>query len=190
MLRNLQEFNLPAIEEKVLENWKGTQVFKKLQARKAGKGKTFRFYEGPPYANGHPGIHHIISRVFKDIILRYKSMTGFSVPRRAGWDTHGLPIELAVEKELGIKNKNEIDKLGVAVFNKKAREIIWRYLDEWEKFTERIGYWLDLKDPYITCENDYIESLWWIFKEVEKRGYLKESRKVVPYCPRCETPLS
>ncbi len=189
MFKNLKEFNLPRIEEKVLTNWKETQVFQKLQKRKGDKG-AFRFYEGPPYANGRPGIHHILSRVFKDIILRYKAMSGYSAPRRAGWDTHGLPIEIQVEKELGIKNKREIDKLGIGPFNKKAREMIWRYLDEWERFTERIGYWIDLKSPYITCDNDYIESLWWIFKRVNERGYLKEARKIVPYCPRCETPLS
>lgn len=189
MLKSFKEFKLPQIEEKILENWKENQVFQRLQARKGNKG-TFHFYEGPPYANGRPGIHHVLSRVFKDIILRYKSMAGYSVPRRAGWDTHGLPIEIQVEKELGIKNKKEIDKLGVELFNKKAREMIWRYLDEWERFTERIGYWLDLKNPYITCANPYIESLWWIFKRIYGKGYLKESRKVVPYCPRCETPLS
>jgi len=189
MLKNFKEFKLPQIEEKVLANWKGNQVFKKLQERKSKKGY-FRFYEGPPYANGHPGIHHILSRVFKDIILRYKSMAGYSVPRRAGWDTHGLPIEIQVEKELGIKSKREIDNLGIEFFNKKAREIIWRYLDEWERFTLRIGYWLDFKSAYITCDNSYVESLWWIFKRIHERGYLKESRKVVPYCPRCETPLS
>ena len=189
MLRNFKEFNLPQVEEKVLANWKENQVFQKLQGRKGSKG-TFRFYEGPPYANGRPGIHHILSRVFKDIMLRYKAMSGYSVPRRAGWDTHGLPIEIQVEKELGIKNKREIDKLGISLFNKKAREMIWRYLDEWEKFTERIGYWLDLKNPYITCDNSYVESLWWVFKRAHERGYLKEARKIVPYCPRCETPLS
>ena len=188
MLKTSEEFNLAKVEEKVLQNWTKNQVFNKLQARKAKK--IFKFYEGPPYANGHPGIHHILSRVFKDIILRYKSMSGYSVPRRAGWDTHGLPIEIQVEKELGIKSKKEIEKLGVSLFNKKAREIIWKYLDEWERFTDRIGYWLDLKNAYVTYTNDYIESLWWIFKEIHKRGYLKESRKIVPYCPRCETPLS
>ncbi len=189
MLKNFKEFKLSQIEEKVLENWKENQVFKKLQERKSKIGP-FRFYEGPPYANGHPGIHHVLSRVFKDIILRYKSMAGYSVPRKAGWDTHGLPIEIQVEKELGIKSKKEINKLGIEFFNKKARETIWRYLDEWERFTERIGYWLDLKNPYITCDNSYIESLWWVFKRVHHRGFLKESRKIVPYCPRCETPLS
>jgi len=168
MLKTSEEFNLAKVEEKVLQNWTKNQVFNKLQARKAKK--IFKFYEGPPYANGHPGIHHILSRVFKDIILRYKSMSGYSVPRRAGWDTHGLPIEIQVEKELGIKSKKEIEKLGVSLFNKKAREIIWKYLDEWERFTDRIGYWLDLKNAYVTYTNDYIESLWWIFKEIHKRG--------------------
>lgn len=142
MFKDFKEFNLPQVEEKVLADWKETLVFQRLQERKGDKG-TFSFYEGPPYANGRPGIHHVLSRIFKDIVLRYKAMSGYSVPRRAGWDTHGLPIEIQVEKELGIKNKKEIEKLGISLFNKKAREMIWRYLDEWERFTERIGYWLD-----------------------------------------------
>lgn len=189
MLKNLKEFKLPEIEEKVLELWRQNHIFERLLSNNK-KNKTFRFYEGPPYANGRPAIHHVLSRVFKDIILRYKSMSGYYVPRRAGWDTHGLPIELAVEKALGIKNKSEIDKFGIALFNGKAREMIWQYLDLWEKFTERIGVWYDLKNAYVTCTNDYIESLWWIFNKIHKRGYLNESRKIVPYCPRCQTPLS
>ncbi len=188
MLKDRESLNLAELEEKVLRVWQENHIFEKSFDRP--KKKTFHFYEGPPYANGLPGIHHVLSRVFKDIILRYKVMQGYFVPRRAGWDTHGLPIELAAEKELGIKNKNEIEKIGIDKFNKKAREIIFRYKDEWEKFTRRIGYWLDLENAYVTYENSYIETLWWIFKTIEERGYLKQSRKVVPYCPRCETPLS
>lgn len=189
MLRNLKNFNLPEIEEKVLNFWKTNNIFdKSLKARKGRK--RFIFYEGPPYANGRPGIHHVLARVFKDIITRYKSMAGFYVPRRAGWDTHGLPIELEAEKQLGIKSKKEIEKFGIALFNQKAKESVWQYKDEWEKMTERIGYWLDLKNAYITYENNYIESLWWIFSEISRRGFLKKSFKVVPYCSRCQTPLA
>ncbi len=154
------------------------------------KPNIFRFFEGPPYANGKPGIHHVLARVFKDVMLRYKSMRGYYVPRRAGWDTHGLPVEIEVEKQLGIKSKKEIEKLGIALFNQKAKEAVWKYKDEWEKMTERIGYWLDLKDAYVTYSNDYIESLWWILKEIWKRGYLKKLYKVAPWCTRCETALS
>lgn len=188
-LRNLEVFKLPELEEKVLKLWGEKSIFEE-SLKKREKGEQFRFYEGPPYANGLPAIHHVLARIFKDIMLRYKSMQGYSVPRRAGWDTHGLPIELAAEKELGIKAKSEIEIVGVAKFNQKAKEIVTRYKGAWEKFTERIGYWLDLKNAYLTYENSYVESLWWIFKRINDRGYLKESRKVVPYCPRCETPLS
>ncbi|MBI2010899.1 MAG: class I tRNA ligase family protein [Candidatus Colwellbacteria bacterium] len=188
MLKDKETLNLALLEEKVLRVWQENHIFEKSLDRP--KRKAFHFYEGPPYANGLPGIHHVLSRVFKDIILRYKTMQGYFVPRKAGWDTHGLPIELAVEKELAIKNKDEIEKIGIDKFNQKAREIIFTYKDEWEKFTRRIGYWLDLDNAYVTYENSYIESLWWIFKTVEDQGYLKQSRKVVPYCPRCETPLS
>src|SRR3989344_4024176 len=189
MLKNIEKFSLPTLEKKVLEYWRTNHIFEASLKKRAGKRK-FIFYEGPPYANGKPGIHHVLARVFKDIILRYKSMRGYSVPRRAGWDTHGLPIEIATEKELGIKSKKDIEKIGVEAYNKKAREIVWRCKDEWEKMTERIGYWLDLKNAYITCTTPYIEGLWWVVKEASERGFLKKSYKVVPYCPRCETVLS
>ena len=189
MLQKIKEFKLPELEEKVLKLWEEKNIFEE-SLKKRQKGKVFRFYEGPPYANGLPAIHHVLARIFKDIMLRYKSMQGYSVPRRAGWDTHGLPIELAAEKELGIKAKSEIETVGVAKFNQKAKEVVTRYKSAWEKFTQRIGYWLDFKNGYLTYENSYIESLWWIFKRISDRGYLKEFRKVVPYCPRCETPLS
>jgi len=199
MLQRIKEFKLPELEEKVLKLWEEKNIFEESLKKRGGdptlprlRGarKAFRFYEGPPYANGLPAIHHVLARIFKDIMLRYKSMQGYSVPRRAGWDTHGLPIELATERELGIKAKSEIEIVGVAKFNQKAKEIVTRYKSAWEKFTERIGYWLDFKNAYLTYENSYIESLWWIFKRISDRGYLKEFRKVVPYCPRCETPLS
>jgi isoleucyl-tRNA synthetase len=191
MLKNLKSFNAPEIEEKVLQLWQEKHVFEKtLQPKKGKKPKTFHFWEGPPYANGRPGIHHVLARVFKDVFLRYKTMRGFVVPRKAGWDTHGLPIEIAAEKELGVSTKREIEKLGIEAFNKAAKKSIFKYQDEWEKLTERIGYWLDLDNAYRTYTPDFVESLWWVFAEINKRGYLKESYKVMPYCPRCQTVLS
>lgn len=177
-------------EEKILEFWKREQVFEKSLTLRQAQGKKFVFYEGPPSANGRPGIHHILSRVYKDIICRYKTMAGFYVPRKAGWDTHGLPIELQVEKELGLKNKKDIEKYGVGKFNKKAESTVWEYKEEWDKLTERIGFWLDLKDPYITYEPHYIESLWYLIAQIAKKKLLYQDFKVVPYCPRCGTALS
>src|SRR3989344_1040175 len=202
MLGNLKNFNLPEIEEKVLSFWKKNRIFEKSvaasasakvearQGRRDGKTKFFRFFEGPPTANGRPGTHHILSRAFKDIILRYQTMRGYYVSRRAGWDTHGLPVEIEVEKELGIKQKSEIEKFGIAEFNSRARFSTWKYKSEWEKLTERIGFWLDFKNPYITYHNSYIETLWWILKKVSERHLLKKLYKVVAWCPRCQTPLS
>ncbi|MBI4193349.1 MAG: class I tRNA ligase family protein, partial [Candidatus Colwellbacteria bacterium] len=189
MLRNLKTLDLAAVEEKVLAFWKTNHIFERL-LRARRRGRRFNFYEGPPYANGKPGIHHILARVFKDIILRYKSMQGYYVPRRAGWDTHGLPVELEAEKRLGIKNKREIEALGIDVFNKRARDSVFEYKGEWERMTERIGYWLDLKNAYITCEPEYIEGLWRVFKEFDRRGRVKKDTKTIPWCPRCQTPLA
>src|SRR3989338_2938241 len=189
MLGGLKEFKLPEIEEKVLKFWKENQIFEKAQKLRQGV-KKFRFFEGPPTANGRPGIHHVLSRAFKDVIPRYKTMRGFFVRRKAGWDTHGLPVEIEVEKELGLKNKQDIEKFGIAEFNEKAKASVWKYQDEWEKLTDRIGFWLDLKNPYITYKPEYIESLWWIFKQFANKDLLKKSFKIVPYCPRCQTPLS
>lgn len=189
MLRNLKQFNLPEIEEKILKFWKENDIFKKSLQQREGK-KPFRFFEGPPTANGRPGLHHVLARAFKDIICRYKTMKGYFVLRRAGWDTHGLPVELEIEKKLGIKNKQEIEKFGIAEFNAQAKMSVWTYKSEWEKLTERIGFWLDFDHPYVTYDNPYIESLWWVFGEVAKRGLLKKLYKIVPWCPRCQTPLS
>ncbi len=184
-----QKLNFPEIEEKILEFWKKNRIFEKSLAAKK-KAKRFRFYEGPPTANGRPGIHHVLARVFKDIICRYKTMRGFLVERKAGWDTHGLPVELEVEKELGIRQKADIEKFGIAAFNKKCRHSVWRYKDEWERLTERIGFWLDMERPYVTLDNNYIESLWWIIGRIWKKKLLFQDYKVVPYCPRCGTALS
>ncbi|MCX6813444.1 MAG: class I tRNA ligase family protein [Candidatus Azambacteria bacterium] len=180
----------PKTEEKILEFWKREQIFEKSLTLRRAQGKKFVFYEGPPSSNFSPGLHHVLSRVYKDIICRYKAMAGFYAPRKAGWDTHGLPIELQVEKELGLKNKKDIEKYGVAKFNEKAREIVWKYKEEWDRLTERIGFWLDLKNPYVTYEPHYIESLWYLIAQIARKGLLYQDFKVVPYCPRCGTALS
>ncbi len=189
MLDDLDKFSLPETEEKVLKFWKENGIFEKSLKKNKSK-KKFIFYEGPPTANGRPGIHHVLSRSFKDVILRYKTMAGFFIPRRAGWDTHGLPVEIEVEKKLGLRSKKEIEEYGIAAFNKKCRESVWEYKDEWEKITERIGFWLDMDHPYITYEKNYMESLWWIFSQVHKEKLLYQGHKVVPWCTRCGTALS
>jgi isoleucyl-tRNA synthetase len=176
-------------EEKILEFWNANSIFDKSLTKNSPKGE-FIFYEGPPTANGKPGIHHLEARAFKDIIPRYKTMQGFHVRRKGGWDTHGLPVELQVEKELGLKSKKEIETYGVAAFNKKCKESVWQYLDIWNKFTNRIGYWIDQENPYITYENTYIESLWSVVGEIYKKNLLYKDYKVVPWCPRCGTALS
>ena len=182
------EFNLPQLEEKVLAFWDEQHIFEKSLVKKSNK--TFVFYEGPPYANGKPAIHHVISRIVKDVVLRYKTMQGYNVPRRAGWDTHGLPVEIATEKVLGLKSKKEIEQYGVKLFNEKAKEQVWIYKDEWEKMTRRIGYWLDLDHAYVTYEPEYIESLWWVLSQIAKRKLLFKGYKVIPWCTRDGTSLS
>ncbi|MFH1820809.1 MAG: class I tRNA ligase family protein [Candidatus Nealsonbacteria bacterium] len=183
------ENSFPELEKKILLFWQKAGIFEKSVKQRAN-ARDFVFFEGPPTANGKPGIHHVLARTFKDVICRYKAMQGFHVVRKAGWDTHGLPVELEVEKKLGLKNKKDIEKYGIAKFNQQCRESVWQYKDEWEKLTERIGFWVDMKDPYITYENDYIESLWWIIKEIHKKKLLYKGYKVVPYCARCGTSLS
>ncbi|HJL55672.1 MAG TPA: class I tRNA ligase family protein, partial [Candidatus Paceibacterota bacterium] len=148
---NNQKNDIAKNEEEILKFWDDNKIFEKSQEKKAPEGK-FVFYEGPPTANGKPGIHHMESRAFKDAIPRYKTMRGFHVRRKAGWDTHGLPIELEIEKELGFKSKKQIEEYGIAEFNKKCKESIWKHIDEWEKFTQRIAFWLEKEDPYITYE--------------------------------------
>lgn len=175
-------------ELEILEFWKKNKVFEKSVSQRV-RGRRFVFYEGPPTANGAPGIHHIEARAFKDLIPRYKTMRGYFVPRKAGWDTHGLPVEIQVEKELMIKTKQEIEA-DIAGFNAKAKESVWRYKEEWERLTKRMGFWIDLEHPYITYETSYIETLWWIIKEFWKKKLLYEDFKVIPWCPRCQTGLS
>ena len=181
--------NLALEEEKILAHWREKKIFSKTLAKKSPKGN-FVFYEGPPTANAAPGVHHVLARVFKDIIIRFRTMQGYHIVRKAGWDTHGLPVELQVEKKLGIKSKPEIEKYGIAKFNAECKELVWKFKDDWEKLTERIGFWVDLEHPYITYENNYIESVWAVIANAHQRKLLYQGHKVVPYCPRCGTALS
>jgi isoleucyl-tRNA synthetase len=181
-------FNTDEQEKKVLKFWQEQDIFKK--SIHDSSAPNFVFYEGPPTANAAPGIHHIEARAFKDIICRYKNMKGFYVWRKAGWDTHGLPVEIQIEKELGLNDKKGIEEYGVAEFNKKCQDSVWRYKKDWEQMTERIGFWLDLDHPYITYENEYIESVWWILKQIWSKGLLFQDYKIAPFCPRCGTTLS
>ena len=183
------KFNVTVVEEAALRFWKSHDIFHKSMEERAG-GPEYVFFEGPPTANGKPGIHHVLARAFKDIFPRYKTMQGFHVSRRGGWDTHGLPVEIEVEKMLGFKNKQDIEKYGIAEFNALCRESAFKYIQEWERLTDRIGYWVDLNDAYITYTNPYIESVWWILKSFWEKDLLYQGFKVVPYCPRCGTPLS
>ncbi len=176
-------------EEKILQFWKENEIFEKTLEQKSSKGD-FVFYEGPPTANGRPAIHHLEARAFKDAIPRYKTMQGYRVRRKGGWDTHGLPVELEVEKELGLKSKKDIEAYGVDKFNAACRRSVWKYVDEWQKFTDRIGFWVDTKKPYVTYENSYIQAVWSILAHVEKKDLLYKDYKVVPWCPRCGTALS
>ncbi|KND48480.1 MAG: isoleucyl-tRNA synthetase [Parcubacteria bacterium C7867-005] len=176
-------------EEKVLEFWKKNKIFEKTLEKESPKGD-FVFYEGPPTANGLPAIHHVEARSFKDAIPRYKTMQGFHVRRKAGWDTHGLPVEIEAEKNLGLKSKKEIENFGIDKFNAECKKSVLRYIDEWGRFTDRIGYWADQSHAYFTFHNPFIESIWSILSHVEKKGLLYKDYKVVPWCPRCGTALS
>lgn len=192
MSAKYQEFsglNLPAIEQEILTKWKEGQAFEQSVSLREGK-TPFVFYEGPPSANGMPGIHHVISRTLKDMVCRYKTMQGYQVKRKGGWDTHGLPVELGVEKELGITKEDIGKKISVEAYNQKCREAVLRYKDKWDELTTKMGYWVDLNDPYITFDNDYIETLWWILSELYKKGFLYESVSIQPYSPAAGTGLS
>ena len=180
---------LPALELEVLDRWRERDVFAQSLRQREG-AKRWVFYEGPPTANGPPGSHHVLSRVFKDIYPRFQTMRGHLVERKGGWDCHGLPVEIAVEQELGIHHKSEIEEYGIAQFNARCRESVFRFLEEWNRLTERIGFWIDLDHAYRTLDETYIESVWWALAQIDGRGLLYEGRKVVPYCPRCETTLS
>lgn len=181
--------NFPQQESEVLKFWDEKGIFKKTLEKPAPKG-SFVFYEGPPTANGRPGIHHAESRAFKDCIPRFKTMQGYRVVRKAGWDTHGLPVELEVEKQLGFTGKAQIEEYGIAKFNEKCKESVWQYKKDWEEFTRRLGFWVDLDDAYVTYHPQYVESLWWVVKQIWDRGLLYKDYRVTPHCPRCETSLS
>jgi isoleucyl-tRNA synthetase len=181
--------SFPALEEQVLERWGERDVFRESLRRREG-APPWVFWEGPPTANGPPFVHHVLSRAFKDIFPRFRTMRGFYVERRGGWDCHGLPVEIAVEQQLGITSKEQIEEYGIAEFNRRCRESVFAFVDEWNALTERIGFWLDLEHAYRTLDPDYVESVWWALKAIADDGLLYEGHKVVPYCPRCGTALS
>ncbi len=183
------KLDVPAMEEGVLNFWRRAEIFKKTIEQRKG-GPEYVFFEGPPTANGHPGVHHVLARAFKDMFPRYKIMRGYHVSRRGGWDTHGLPVEIEVEKKHGFTNKRQIEEYGIAKFNEECRKSAFEYIRDWAKLTDRIAFWVDLDDAYVTYTNDYIESVWWILKSFWEKDLLYKGYKVVPYCPRCGTPLS
>lgn len=176
-------------EQETQKFWKENEIFKKSMESRKG-GKTYTFYDGPPTANGQPHIGHVLTRVIKDTIPRFMTMKGYMVPRKAGWDTHGLPVELEVEKQLGINGKEQIEEYGIAPFIEKCKESVWKYKSMWEEFSDRVGFWADMDNPYVTYHDDYIESEWWALKQIWDKGLLYKGFKIVPYCPRCGTPLS
>ena len=181
--------SLPDLEKEILAYWKNNRIFEK-SVESRHNAPDYTFYEGPPTANGKPGIHHVFARTIKDLVCRYQTMRGYQVHRKAGWDTHGLPVEIEVEKKLGLKHKGEIEQYGVAKFNAECRKSVFEYKDMWEELTWRMGYWIDMDHPYITCENEYIESVWWALDRYFKEGLIYQGFKIQLYCPRCGTPLS
>jgi isoleucyl-tRNA synthetase len=190
MFKELNDkINYAELEDSILKFWEKEKIFEKSISVHDGK-PSFAFYEGPPTANGKPGIHHVLSRTIKDIVCRYKTMIGFKVLRKGGWDTHGLPVEIEVEKTLGFKHKDEIVEYGIEKFNKACYDSVFRYVNDWNELTRRIAYWVDLENAYITYKNEYIESVWWALKQFFDRGYIYKGYKSQPYCPRCETSLS
>ena len=176
-------------EKKIEKFWKDEDIFKKSIDHRA-KGETYMFYDGPPTANGKPHIGHVLTRVIKDMIPRYRTMKGYKVPRKAGWDTHGLPVELEVEKKLGLDGKEQIEEYGLEPFIEHCKESVWKYKGMWEKFSNMVGFWADMENPYVTYDNSFIESEWWALKKIWEKGLLYKGFKIVPYCPRCGTPLS
>jgi len=181
--------NFAAREKAVADFWRENHIAQQAVDQREGC-ETFTFYDGPPTANGRPHIGHVLTRVIKDMLPRYQSMKGCKVLRKAGWDTHGLPVELEVEKAIGINGKEQIEDYGIEPFIKKCRESVWKYKAMWEEFSDVVGFWADMEHPYITYENNFIESEWWALKEIWKKGLLYQGHKIVPYCPRCGTPLS
>ncbi len=183
------DLNFVEREKEVADLWRKKDIFRKTLNKKR-KGETYTFYDGPPTANGKPHIGHVLTRVIKDMIPRYHTMKGAYVPRKAGWDTHGLPVELEVEKKLGLDGKEQIEEYGLEPFIKECKESVWKYKGMWEQFSDQVGFWADMEHPYVTYEDDYIESEWWALNEIWKKGLLYKGFKIVPYCPRCGTPLS
>jgi isoleucyl-tRNA synthetase len=181
--------SFPKMEEEILQFWRDKDIFRR-SVEERPEDRLYVFYEGPPTANNRPGVHHVLARVFKDLFPRYKTMRGYRVPRKAGWDTHGLPVELEVERELGLKSKPEIEEFGIEEFNRRCRESVFRYVKEWEAMTERIGFWVDMEDPYVTYDNRYIESVWWIIKRLWDNDLIYLDYRSTPHCPRCGTSLS
>jgi isoleucyl-tRNA synthetase len=177
------------MEEELLARWRDEDLFRQSLSAREGAPE-FVFFEGPPTANGRPGIHHVFARTLKDLFCRYRAMRGFHVSRKAGWDTHGLPVEIEVEKALGISGKQDIERIGVEEFNRLCRESVWKYREEWEKLSARMGYWLDYANPYVTYSNEYVESVWWALKTLFDKKLLYQGHKILPYCPRCGTSLS
>ena len=181
--------SFPEMDARILDFWKKEDIFRRSESERAA-GPLFMLFEGPPTANGSPGIHHVLARVFKDVICRHRTMKGFRCIRKGGWDTHGLPVELEIEKELGLTSKREIEEYGIEKFNAQCRDSVFRYVKDWEVLTDRIGFWVDMDDPYVTLENDYIESGWWIIKQLWDKGLVYQGLRGTPHCPRCETSLS
>ena len=176
-------------EKEIEKFWEENKIFEKSMKIREGC-PTYTFYDGPPTANGKPHIGHVETRAIKDMIPRYRTMKGYMVPRKAGWDTHGLPVELEVEKALGLDGKEQIEEYGIAPFIEKCKESVWKYKGMWEDFSRKVGFWADMDDPYVTYHDDYIESEWWALKKIWDKGLLYKGFKIVPYCPRCGTPLS
>ncbi|HEX6351191.1 MAG TPA: class I tRNA ligase family protein, partial [Candidatus Dormibacteraeota bacterium] len=181
--------NFPELELEVMKTWAEERTFQRSLELREG-GPRFVFYEGPPTANGKPGTHHVLARTYKDVIPRYRTMKGFYVERKAGWDTHGLPVELEIEKKLGISGKQQIEEFGIAKFNELCRESVYLYVEEWRRFSERIAFWQDYDHAYWTLTPDYIQSVWWALKKMWDQGLIYKGFRVAPYCPRCMTPLS
>ncbi|RYG01669.1 MAG: isoleucine--tRNA ligase, partial [Chitinophagaceae bacterium] len=189
MYREFKQLELAKIGDEILAFWKAQNIFEKsIESRP--KSKPFTFYEGPPSANGMPGIHHVMARAIKDIFCRYKTLKGYQVKRKGGWDTHGLPIELAVEKKLGIVKDDIGKKISVDEYNAACKEEVMRYTDVWNDLTEKMGYWVDLQNPYVTYENEYIETLWWILQQLYNKGFLYKGYTIQPYSPAAGTGLS
>ena len=189
MLKNLSEKPIAEVQKAQADKWVDEDLLGKCVTLREGR-PVFIFYEGPPTANGKPGIHHVIARTLKDSVCRYKTMRGFKVTRKAGWDTHGLPVEIEVEKQLGFDGKQDIEKYGIKEFNEKCKKSVFKYEEMWRDMTHRMGFLIDMDDPYITLDNDYIETCWWIINKFFKEGLIYEGHNILPYCPRCGTGLA